>query len=54
MMKKNINYLLIICAVLFFTSCEKNAVQQIDYAPTGAFVKLLRQDQQLELKLLQV
>jgi hypothetical protein len=40
MMKKNINYLLIICAVLFFTSCEKNAVQQIDYAPTGAFVRI--------------
>lgn len=38
-MKKVVNYIIIACFSLLFYSCEKNAVQQIDYAPTGAYIR---------------
>ncbi|WAC41930.1 hypothetical protein [Pedobacter sp. SL55] len=38
-MKKRFNIITAIIVSLFILSCEKNAVQQIDYTPAGAFIR---------------
>ena len=37
-MKKNFNYILLL-ATIIFAGCEKNAIQEIDVAPSGAYFR---------------